>query len=72
MMSLLNSIIFMITGHRRMDIEMVQQTDTVSGILRCDQIRFLQHPHRPKSHIFQIPDGCRAQIQSSAVIYHLA
>ena len=40
-MAFFDLIVLMITGHRRFDLKMIQKPDTVSRILRRDQIRFL-------------------------------
>ena len=60
-------IVFMVAGHRRVDIEVIEKPDASPGILRGDQIRFLQDPDRPEGHILQIPDRRRHHIQHSAV-----
>ena len=39
-MTFIDLVIFMITGHRRRNLKMIQQFDTVSRILRRDQIYF--------------------------------
>ena len=57
--SFFNLIIFMIAGHRCLNLKMIQKLDTVPGIFCRDQICFFQNPHRPEGHIFQISYRCR-------------
>ena len=52
------------------DSEMGQQLPGMPGIFRGDQIRLLEHPHRPGSHVLQVPDGSGAQIQGPFIIFH--
>ena len=58
-------IMFMIASHRRLDVEMIEQLDTVSRVLRRDQIYLSKQPHRPVGHILQIADWRCNQIQCS-------
>ena len=65
LLSFFHPVIFMIAGHRRMYVKMIQKPDTVSGILRRDQIHIPQSFRRPRRHILQIPDRRGAQIKRS-------
>ena len=55
-------IVLVVTGHRCVDVEMIQQLDTVTGILRRDHIHRLQGLQHPRCHITQISDRRRTQI----------
>ena len=55
---LINFVVLMITGHRCFYIKMVQQFNTVSGILCCNKIHFFQCSKYPECNILQISYGC--------------
>ena len=65
LMPLFHPVIFMIAGHGRMYIKMIQKPDAVSGILRRDQIHTLQSFRHSRRHVPQISDRRGTQIKRS-------
>ena len=53
-MRLFHPIILMITGHCRLYLKMIQQFNTIPGILRRNNIHIPQRIQHPKRHILQI------------------
>ena len=55
-------VVFMIACHRSLDLEMIEQLDTVSCILRRYHIHLGKNPDSPVCHILKIAYRCCHQI----------
>ena len=49
----------------RVDVEVRQKLPGMPRILGGDEVDLLQHPERPQSYIFEVPDRCAHQIKFS-------
>ena len=56
--SLFDGIVLMIAGHRCFYFKMIEQFDTVSGVLCRNQVYFFQSAQHAKGYIFQISNRC--------------
>jgi hypothetical protein len=62
----------MVADGRTIDAVMVEQTARVPGVLAGDQINFTQDPNRPIRYIFEIPDRCGDDVESTGHVATVA